>query len=208
MRVAQEIGSLYRQGQASILLGDALLALPDLERAEASYRRALEVLPRAERGHQALDAWAGLVRIALARKDPAAALAYTNEILARLDAQTFYDSNDPSAVYLLCTQVLEMQNDARAREILERGNAELCARAAHIRDDALRQAFLEQVSSHRALRAAHRLLHEADAGPCTVEPHRQRMVTDAPSHKMLIPTRPRPKYPPRHGVGDGAPPQN
>lgn len=78
--------------------------------------------PRAERGHQALDAWAGLVRVALARQDTAAVLTYTNEILARLDAQTFYDSDDPSAIYLLCAQALEMQNDARAREILERGD--------------------------------------------------------------------------------------
>lgn len=152
-QVAQELGSVYRQGLAHILIGDAQIALRLLEPAGQNYQRALGLLKRAERGHLALDAWAGLVRVALARGDAAQALVHTDEILARFDAQTFYDSNDPSAVYILCARVLADHHDPRAPTVLARGHAELLRRAAHIRDDAVRDIFLEQVPSHRTLRA-------------------------------------------------------
>ena len=152
-RVAQDLGSQYREGLARIISGDTLVTLNELVRAEQNYLRAIELLQHAERGHLALDALAGLVRIALARDDKTLALERTNEILSRFDAQTFYDSNDPAAVYVLCVRVLAAHHDPRADSILARGLAELEQRAARIHDNALRQIFLDQPPSHRALRA-------------------------------------------------------
>ncbi len=152
-QLALELHSPYREGMARILIGDSQLALHLTDQAEQSYMRALELLQHAERGHRALDAWAGLVRVALARGDAAQALHFTNEILARFDAQTFYDCDDPSALYVLCVRVLAAQHDPRAQAVAARGNAELMQRAAQIQDNALRHYFLERPASHRALRA-------------------------------------------------------
>ncbi len=154
IRVAQEVGSIYREGLAQTTLGHAYWLTRDLEKAERAFSHALELLTNAERGHLALDALAGLARIAHARKDLITARERVNEVLARFEKQTFYDSDEPSAVYLLCAQILDQAKDPRAREVLQRGVAELETRAARIKNDAVRHQFLEKHPAHRALRQA------------------------------------------------------
>lgn len=154
LRVAQEVGSIYREGLAQTTLGQAYWLAGRVTEAERAFLRALELLTNAERGHLALDALAGLVRVAQARGDAPLARERLDELLARFQEQTFYDSDEPSAIYLLCVQALEQYNDPRAEVVLERGIQELEARAARIRNDALRHQFLEQHPAHRALRQA------------------------------------------------------
>lgn len=153
-RVARQVGSLYREGLAETVLGEALLAVREIEAAQAAYERAMELLERAERGHRALDARAGLVRVAQLAGDSALARARVRQVLTLCDTQNFYDSDNPSTIYLICYQALLTSEPEHAREILARGLGELNARAAQIGDDALRHEFLENNAAARALRAA------------------------------------------------------
>lgn len=150
-RAAQQSGSAYREGMTQCVMGDIYLAQGETARAEQCYQDAIALLRRAERGHRALDARAGLVRAAHQRGDAAAARALGEKLLTALQRQTFYDSDNPSALYLLCVQILAPEDAVRAREILQRGRAELAARAANIRDDALRHEFLNNNPFARAL---------------------------------------------------------
>ncbi len=151
-RVSHEVGSTYREGMTHCVMGDLYLARRDFSSAEESYHHAIELLQRAERGHRALDARAGLVRVAQQRGDVAALRRRVDELFAAFDAQNFYDSENPSAVYLICYHALNTYDAPRAREILQRGFTELEHRAALIRDDALRHDFLENNPAARALR--------------------------------------------------------
>ncbi len=150
-RVAREVGSTYREGMTQCVIGDLYLARRDLEHAEQAYTSAVEFLQRAERGHRALDARAGLARVALLQGDAELAQQRVHELVT-LPAQNFDESADATAVFLTCYQILAAHDSARAREILQRGMDDLTLRAARIRDDAVRHEFLENNPAARAMR--------------------------------------------------------
>lgn len=149
--LSHQVGSPYRQGMTHCVLGEIHLATGAHDRAEQAFVRAIELLHRAERGHRALDAEAGLVRVALARGPADVAYERATALLDQFDPVTFADSQDPALVYLACYQALIPFDAERARAVLQQGLDDLNARAARIEDETLRETYLQGNPSARAL---------------------------------------------------------
>jgi len=140
-------------------LGQIALARENFPEAQNWFEQALAVWQSLEPLPEALEAHAGLAHIAVQRDDLQNAMAYTENILAYLDAHPA-QHGDPAALAASLTayRVLEKMNDARAYKILEAAHAALQARAEKIGDEKLRQSFLKNVRAHRELIQARRIV--------------------------------------------------
>ena len=147
---------------AGLRLGDAELALGRLAETRRAYAQAhawaLEI-GSAERH----DASAGLVRVALAQGDTAAALAALQPLLDQVAAGGTLDGTDlPRLIELTCHQALARAGDPAAADWLARAHTALMAQAdaisrdssQHGADPALRQGFLSNIPHHREIVAA------------------------------------------------------
>ncbi len=101
--------------------------------------------------HLAPEPLAGLSRVALNQDDPAAALAYVEEILGHLDTGSVDGTDEPLRIYLTCYQVLRTNDDPRAEKVLDTAHRLLQGRAAKIDDEELRRSFLVNVAAHREI---------------------------------------------------------
>ena len=137
------------RANAWIKLGHARLGLEQHAAAKEAYQQALDIESHLEQFSPAMEALAGLARVALARQDLSQARVYVQEILDYLEADTLEGALEPFRVYLTCYQVLEAAHDDRARPFLESVYELLQGRAVKIDDQAIRRSFLENVTFHR-----------------------------------------------------------
>lgn len=142
----------FARTRALLLHGHALAALGRAAEAEASYAAADELARAANLGSRAAEAAAGRARLALARGDPAAALAIVApllDLIARPEAVSGAD--EPMRVFLTCARALAAAGDPRAAGVLAAARALIRARADTIPDAAERRRFLEYAPYHRAI---------------------------------------------------------
>ncbi|MDB5363887.1 MAG: putative Adenylate cyclase [Rhodospirillales bacterium] len=140
---------------ALLAQGSAELALGRIEAASTSFARALDLASLVGRARQ--DALAGLMRVALALGDPAAALGHLEPMLAELAAgMTLEGAAEPNLIRLTCWRALDQARDPRAGWMLELVHRDLQATAASITDPDLRDSFLDKHPTHRAIVAAWR----------------------------------------------------
>ena len=164
LAIAGSIRNPYGEGVASACLGAIELARGDLEAAQAAYASAHATATRLGMPF-VHDATAGLVEVALARGDVAAALAMAEGLIALAAAgeDAFAGAND-IWIGWVCHCALAAAGDARAAAALAAVHAALQARAQAIADDDLRRSFLEAVPEHREIRAAWAAAAAADSG--------------------------------------------
>ncbi len=141
------------QAAALTALGNALAAMDDWSTAEAAYRRALPLWDNLQQPQRAVDAQAGLIRIALGQGDWATAVTTANEILAYFTTHSIYSVLSPFGAYMACVQALQAANDSRADEVLAEAQRALAETAVSIQNASLRRSYLHNVSSHRILQA-------------------------------------------------------
>lgn len=153
LALAQTSGERSLEADARLCLGHALAAAGRLAEAAQSYHESLELWQEVGQRNRAMEAYAGLARMALAQGDQPAALARVEMILAYLAAHTLAGTDQPFRVYLTCYEVLRATGDPRARPIREQARRQLRERAGQIVDADLRQSYLERVPAHRALLA-------------------------------------------------------
>jgi len=159
VKIAQEIGARPTQAYTLTFLGHILVGLGDLDGASAAYRRAIALRRELGQLHWALDALAGLTRVALMQANWPQARAAVEEILDYLEANA--SSTGPGygpagtdslgEVYLTCYRVLQvsgMSGDPRARAVLRSASHWLQERAAKIGDEKQRRSFLKNVPAH------------------------------------------------------------
>ena len=147
--VATEVRARALEIFALWCLGNAELALGDLQPAEVAYGQALE-WARAAKSPHAQDAIAGLARVALARGDVGTSAAVLGPVLAALDAASGFEGTlNATWIQLVCWNVLERTGDPRARPLLAEAHAALQARAALLDDPLLQASFLSRVPVNR-----------------------------------------------------------
>jgi hypothetical protein len=139
----------------------------------------------------ALEALAGLARVARAQGKHPQAQAYVDEIVAHLETGGRLDgAEEPFRIYLTCFQVLEAGQDDRASTVLATAYRQLQAQAAKIGDEELRRSFLENVAAHRELAAAvarvfpDGLPPEPEEAPEPAEPVEAVTLEEAPAPAM------------------------
>ena len=135
-------------------LGNAELALEDLDAAATAYVRAFE-LARDTKSSQEHDASAGLARIALLRDDLVVAATALAPVLAAIEAGDKLDGTlGATSIQFVCWQFLDRAGDPRALPLLAQAHDALQTRAAALTDSALRKSFLVGVPPNRAIVAA------------------------------------------------------
>jgi len=151
LTIAQEIGVRRDQGYALTRVGHVLFSLGQLEEAAAAYHQALAIQHEMGQFNRAMEAQAGLARLSLTQQDPAQALIHVEEILKLVDNIPWCGLSEPMRVYLTCYRVLQANQDARARDILNIAYTLLQERAANIEDEQLQKEFLENVQANREI---------------------------------------------------------
>ncbi len=154
LSIGQELGDRLAQGYAWNYLGHALVGLERLEEAGQAYQEALDIRRALGQDNLAMDSLAGLARVCLARGEPPQAQGYVEEILRFAHGGGLAGTEEPLWVYLTCYQVLEANQDPRARSLLAEAFRVLQERAAHFPDEETRRRFLENVAVHREIVAA------------------------------------------------------
>ncbi len=150
-RLAQEIGNRSLHATALINLGHALTGLQQWDEATAAYQHAVDIRSELGEQHLAIEARAGLARVALLQDEISQAQAHVAAVLAYLDGEgSVSGMEDPFQVYLICYRVLQAALEPRASQILEQAFDTLRAHVSKINPDA-RQSFLENVPAHREL---------------------------------------------------------
>lgn len=170
-QAAVQVSVATRARDAHVLselrLADAELALGHLAPARSAYARS-QALAEELQSIWAVEARAGLARVALADGNCQAALAALGPLLAVADARASLEGAEyPRWVELTCWQVLSQAGDPCAPRWLERAHTALMAQADDIgRSEAgaeLRPGFLHRIPHHRAILAAWEGIHPAQA---------------------------------------------
>lgn len=155
LAISQQFDNRHLQSYAWTILGHAATALEKFAEAEVAYKEAIALARTLSISLMTIEPLAGLVRVALARRDePTIPRAYLEEILNFLAQNLANGLEEPFRVYLTCYQGLQAFQDARATQILQVAQALLQERAAQIDDAAMRRTFLENVAANRAIAQA------------------------------------------------------
>lgn len=139
-------------------LGRALETDGKLPEAATAYQQAWQLRQELGETNRAMEAQAGLARIALAQGRLSTAQAHGQAILHHLTQHTVDGTEEPLLIYLTCYQVLARLVDPQAALMLQQAYQELQKRAAQIDDLHFRRTFWETIAVHRtitALWAAH-----------------------------------------------------
>lgn len=150
LAIVQQLDMVNDKETYLIIQGAIHLQLNQLEPAAAAYQEAQKIF--IETGKPATEAFAGLIRVDLARNEISKAAARAAEILAFLEKGTVVDAENPAAIYLACFQALRAAGDARAAVVLEKGY-HLLQTLAGCLTEGQRQMYLENVPSNNALLA-------------------------------------------------------
>ncbi|MBU1878664.1 MAG: tetratricopeptide repeat protein, partial [Chloroflexi bacterium] len=151
LQMAQDRGDQPLCGYAWLHRAHALAALSRWPAAADAYGQALTIRQELDQPHLAVEARAGLARVALARGDLAVAVAQVVEIQRYLDDHPLDGTEEPGRVYWTCYQVWQAVQDPRAPALLEAAYHLLQERSARIGDAGLRRSFLQRVAIHRAI---------------------------------------------------------
>ena len=151
LQLAQELGDHFLQGFALTHLGHALTGLEQLNEAATAYREAMDIRHELGQHNLAIESLAGLVRVSLAQGELVHAQRQAEEILAHLETGNLDSTIEPLWIYLTCYQVLTVNNDPRAQEILSTAHRLLQEQAAKIGDEEVQRSFLENVAAHREI---------------------------------------------------------
>ena len=129
-------------------LGQAHQTRQSLPEAADAYRQALALRRELGQPHLVTEPLAGLARVCLIQGNPIEAQALVEEILGHLESHTLEGTEEPIRVYLTCYRVLTVNQDSRARELLDKAHTLLQERAGKIGDEEMRRSYLENVCAH------------------------------------------------------------
>lgn len=162
LAAVQALGMRHGEGYAWWGLGNVLLELKQIESATVAYCEAVAVERAIGLEAPAIEAIAGLARVALAQEDLPQACEYAEEMIHYLDGGSLDGMEEPLWIHLTCYRVLHAAHDPRANDILTAAYTLLQDRASRIADEAAQHMFLDNVPHHRALVAAWQALRAAE----------------------------------------------
>jgi tetratricopeptide (TPR) repeat protein len=151
LQIAQELDARRDQSAAWIRVGYALIGREQLDEAADAYRQAHNIMHDMGQYNRAMEAQAGLARIALMQNDPGQALTYVEEVLPLLDNARWCGLAEPFQVYLTCYHVLQTNQDPRAKSIINDAYNLLQERVAGIDEEELRHSYVNNVTVHQEI---------------------------------------------------------
>ncbi|MGD2144111.1 MAG: BTAD domain-containing putative transcriptional regulator [Anaerolineae bacterium] len=118
VELARATGHQVNEARALLAAGHVFSELKLPDQAVRAYENARTLQDHLGQSGQALESVAGLARASLANGDLARAQAFAEEILTHLESGNLLGATEPLRVYLTCYQVLEANDDPRARDVL------------------------------------------------------------------------------------------
>lgn len=146
----QEIGDRSTEGDVLTTMGHIFMTLGRYTEATAVYRQAHLLRRDLGEHNRAMEPLAGLAHIHLLQGESDQAMAYTEQVLQHLAAESLAGVEELFRVYVHCYRVLTAVADPRATSLLHTAYDQLQTQAAQISDPDLRQAFL-QVAAHQEI---------------------------------------------------------
>jgi tetratricopeptide (TPR) repeat protein len=145
--LTREIGDRRIEGYSWVFLGLVSEYLDDWDAAHAAYTKGLGLRREVGLHALAIDALAGLARVATARDDHEQAIAYADQVLAWLDGRGIAGVGDPLLAYLGAYRALLAAGEtARGLAALRAAHDLLLTQAATIVDEERRRAFIHDIS--------------------------------------------------------------
>ncbi len=154
-QLTQAGGDRFNQAKNLVLIGHAQAGLNQLTAAANAYQQSMQIYHAIAIPPLAVEAQAGLVRIALAQGDLAQVETLTTSIVRVLAEHPRAGLHEPFLIYLTCYQGLTAIQHPQAATVLQAGYDLLQTYADHITNSALRRSFLENVAVHRELIATY-----------------------------------------------------
>ncbi len=152
LRLCEATGDRTIEGHALNFLGHACLALGQVDDAARAYDRAVALFRDTRQRHLALEAAAGVARVAHARGTPEDAQPFVTEFLAHIQADADLDGVDePCRVYATCCRHLSDAGDPRAELVRAAAEAMLDHHATEISDPEQRERFRGQFDAFSTL---------------------------------------------------------
>lgn len=149
--LARQAGSTMYEANSLHRLGHLFCLAGRYAEARAHFQSALDLQRSLGLETRAIEAQAGLANVSLAEGDMSGALNLIEGVLDYLKGHELLGTDEPSRVYLICSEVLRASGDPRLKDILAAGYRFLQARAASIEDEGIRRTYLEQIPWNRQL---------------------------------------------------------
>lgn len=143
-----------QEGYTLTCLGHLLTTTGNFEQAATAYQRAVTLHRQLEQINRSQEPLAGLAHLQLQQGDGGFALAQLEPILAHLDTNSLFLTEEAFHVYLFGYRILVANGDQQAVDLLHLTYQQLQARAAAIDDPAHRRMFWETMPGHREIREA------------------------------------------------------
>jgi adenylate cyclase len=153
LHIAREINSPEGEAWNFIYESEVLERQGRFAEAIEAHSRASELFTKISYGVPfMLFVNARLASIYLSKGEPAKALSELTLVFEFIDTHGSLDGiYSTIKIYLICCQVLQANQDRRARDILQAAYTMLQERAARIDDEALRRSYLENVPANREI---------------------------------------------------------
>jgi DNA-binding SARP family transcriptional activator/tetratricopeptide (TPR) repeat protein len=161
LTLIEDHGDKRFEALVSTRLGYALEACGDRRLAGKMYRRGKALHEQMGQIHYAMNALAGLARLAERREDGLTAFAHAQTVCETLKGKEMDATTETACTLRTCYTVFRDQNDARAREVLEVACNQLNRRAATI-DDPEQVARFWRLADHRFFQEAARVRDASD----------------------------------------------
>ena len=153
--LSRKISERAGEAWALLYMGNAYLLQDELQLAQASYHKSIEI--RNEMGQLALsmEPIAGLVEMHLKANDLEAASNPAEKIMEFLrNGSTLDGTDEPLRVYFACYQFLKKKQDPRSTQVLQSGIQLLDAQVSKFNDQTARKRYIENIPWRRAIQDA------------------------------------------------------
>jgi predicted ATPase/class 3 adenylate cyclase len=155
MDLSKQAGDKSAEAWSYLYLGHAHTSMNEFEKANIAFGQALNI--RRDLGQSALatEPMAGLIQVALHMNDLSLAKGLMEKLLSYLfDGAPLDAIEEPLRVYLACYNVLELLEDPRSLQILNKAMELLKAQLLKINDEKARRMYIENVPWRRAIESA------------------------------------------------------
>jgi len=153
--IKQELGQIEAAAEGYHWLGNSRFGAGDLKGAFDSYSQAASLREELNLPHLEIESIAGLAIVKLEEQDLASALTYVEKILDYLEAgNTLIRGWEPFTVYWRCYQVLKVNQDPRADQVLVEAYHLLMGQAEKIPDPVFRESYLRVPPGHAEIQRA------------------------------------------------------
>ena len=150
--LAQKTSESSGEAWAMLYMGHAYSLLGEVGRAQAAYRRSIEIRAALDQPTLSMEPIAGLLETYLGLNDPESAAREAEVILQHLESGSNLNGTDePLRVYHACYLFLEKQNDPRSRHLLRAAMNLLEAQVSKFGDEMARKRYIENIPWRRAI---------------------------------------------------------